>query len=212
MPVPSEPAAAATDPRQASADSPPGETAEPVLRAAAPAQPAPPPPQHEAPTWAAAASPPPPAAAPRRGWTSVIIGLILLAAVGVTYAFRDQITAAVPATKPIFQLAELPLQQAGDGLAFINLASGPVVENGQPMLRVTGFIENTLDFRRAIPWVRVEVRDAQKKVIASASRPPPQPGTIEPKAAMRIVYDLPQPAESTEGLEVALRFVEAPQN
>lgn len=178
----------------------------------------PPLPAESIPTWdspAAAAIPAAAAAAVvaprRRGWGGVIIGLALLAAIAASYGLRDDIVKTLPAAKPVFQLAELPLAQAGLGLEFINLASGPVTENGQPMLQVTGFINNANSVRRQVPFVQIEVRDRADRVVAHATRPPPQPGLIEAQKALAFIYDLPRPDQPTEGLTVALRFVEGPQ-
>lgn len=166
--------------------------------------------QHAA-TPASAPTPAPAARArPQGGWGGVILGLLLLAAIALSYLLRDQIAAAVPAAKQVYQLAEVPLQQIGHGLEFVNLASGPVVENGQPLLRVTGFIQNTMDFRRELPWVSIQVLDSQDAVIASAVRPPPPPGMISPQGAMRIVYDLPRTGQPADGTSVAVEFVEGP--
>jgi predicted Zn finger-like uncharacterized protein len=216
-PASATPTAMATDRTQAYADSPPGGTGE--APPPAPARDLPPLPIGDIPRWdrpeAATAAPETPAtvpAAPRRRGPGVVIGLALLAAVAASYLFRDAIVTAVPVAKRVFQLAELPLQQVGDGLEFINLSSGPVTENGQPMLRVTGFIQNRRDFRSQLPWVLIEVVDSENTVVASATRPPPQPGTIDPQGAVRIVYDLPQPDRAVEGLNIAMRFVEGSHN
>jgi len=189
------------------ADSPAGPTPDPANPL--PAEDLPVLDRRSIPTW----NPPQTAARakPQGRWAPLAVGLVLLAGVALTYGLRDAIVAAVPAAKPIFQLAELPLEQAGDGLAFVNLASGPVTENGQPMLRVTGFVQNTVDFRREIPWVLIELRDGQGRVVAQANRPPPA-DRIEAQATLRIVYDLPRPDLPVEGLTASLRFVERPRN
>ena len=213
-PKQAEPTAATDGQSQIYADSVPGGTGE-----APPPTPGPdlqPLPIGNVPRWdrpqAANAAPQPSAPTPRRRWRGVVIGLALLVAIAASYLFRDAIVHAVPAAKQVFQLAEVPLQQVGDGLEFINLSSGPVTENGQPMLRVTGFIQNRQDFRSPVPWVLIEVVDNRNTVIASATRPPPQPGIIDPQGAIRIVYDLPQPDRPVEGLNIAMHFVEGPHN
>lgn len=193
--------------RQTYADSGQAETAQPPDL--------PPLPAHSIPRWQNPQAEPvaPPAAdAPRARWGGVILGLVLLAGIGLSYALRDQIAATLPATKPVFQLAEVPLEQVGDGLEFINLASSQVTENGQPLLRVTGFIQNTQDFGRPLPWVLIQVVDTQNRVVAEATQPPPQPGTIEPQGAIRIVYDLPQPEGAADKMSITMDFVEGPQS
>lgn len=175
----------------------------------------PPLPAHSIPRWQKPQAEPvaaPPADPPRARWGGVILGLVLLAGIGLSYALRDQIATALPVTKQVFQLAEVPLEHVGDGLEFINLASGRVTENGQPLLRVTGFIQNTQDFRRPLPWVLIQVVDRQNRIIAESTQPPPQPGTIEPQGAIRIVYDLPQPDGSAEEMSIAMDFVEGPKS
>jgi len=158
------------------------------------------------------AKPAPAAAAPQARWGGVVLGLLLLAVVGVSYALRDGIVAAVPAAKHVFHLAEVPLARVGEGLEFINLSSGQVTENGQPLLRVTGFIQNSADFRRPLPWVLIQVVDDQDRVIAKTTQPPPRPGTIEPQGAVRIVYDLPRPEGAVDEMSIAMDFVEGPHN
>ena len=140
----------------------------------------------------------------RRGWTRVIIGLLLLFAMAASYILRNDIAEGVPASKRIYGLAGIPLRQVGEGLAFVDLASGAATDNPQ-MLQVSGFVQNTSDLRRALPSIRIMVLDSQKNTLADVVRDAPAP-VIDPRGVLRFSYELPAPNQTVEGLKVEVRF------
>jgi len=134
----------------------------------------------------------------------VIIGLLLLFAMAASYILRNDIAEGVPASKRIYGLAGIPLRQVGEGLAFVDLASGAATDNPQ-MLQVSGFVQNTSDLRRALPSIRIMVLDSQKNTLADVVRDAPAP-VIDPRGVLRFSYELPAPNQTVEGLKVEVRF------
>ncbi len=141
---------------------------------------------------------------PGRPWTRVIVATVLMLFVAVTYILRNEIVAVAPSFKPLYSLAGIPLRQAGEGLAFVDLASGAAVDNPD-MLRVTGFIQNTSDMRRRIPPVRIVVYDTEKNMLADVVREPPAE-VLDPRDLQRFTYDLPSPVKPLKGLFVDVLF------
>jgi predicted Zn finger-like uncharacterized protein len=141
----------------------------------------------------------------RRGWTRVIIGLLLLLAMAASYILRNDIAESVPASKRLYALAGIPLRQVGEGLAFVDVASRAATDNPQ-VLQVSGFVQNTSDLRRALPSVRIIVLDSQKNTLADVVRDGPA-AVIDPRGVLRFSYDLPAPNQTVEGLQVEVQFI-----
>jgi predicted Zn finger-like uncharacterized protein len=141
---------------------------------------------------------------PKRPWTRVIVALVLLLIVAASYVFRNEIVVVLPDAKRIYSLAGIPLRQAGEGLTFVDLASGTAIDNPD-MLRVTGFIQNPSDMRLRIPPVRIVVYDSAKNTLADVVREAPTT-VIDPRDLQRFSYDLPAPVKPLQGLFVDVLF------
>ncbi len=153
------------------------------------------------------AAPYPEFPARRRGWAWVVVGLLLLAAVALTYVMRDEIANAVPASKRLYALAEIPLRQVGEGLEFIELQSARREADGRSVLDVSGFVRNRTDIQHAVPNIRVVVLNTREEEVAEFLESAPAP-LIDPRGVVRFSYELSLPDTVAENLEVKVDFAE----
>ena len=104
-------------------------------------------------------------------WLAAALAVLLLAAL---IAGRNEIAARLPAAVPLYQRLglslELPL-----GMEFRGLASEQRVDEGRPVLVVTGEISNSSSQQREVPPIRVALLDAERRELDFGLFDPPQP-------------------------------------
>ena len=144
--------------------------------------------------------PPQPAAAPRRrvgaglGWAALL--LIVAAVVLVAIVARDNIVAMWPSAKPVYALVRLGGEPAGAGLE-IKVSPSRTADS----LVIDGDITNTAGAARAVPRLRVALRDLNKNELASKVIDPPVERLL-PGAVAHFTTNFQSPSPNAAGVAV----------
>jgi predicted Zn finger-like uncharacterized protein len=121
------------------------------------------------------------------GWVLLIL-LIGAAVVGVIFG-RDQIVARMPQAAQIYELVGLKPQPLGAGLDIANVAS---TRNADGLI-VEGDITNKIGTARAVPHLRVALRDANKRELIFKIIDPPRERLLPGETSHFVVGFLPAP-------------------
>jgi hypothetical protein len=146
----------------------------------------------------------PAAPAPRRR-IAAAIGWLLFAltttAIGAGYFAQGEIMARFPQTRAIYQALHLPVPQPGDGLEVVAPTPALATVDGTPTLAVTGRVRNTGDMARAVPAMRVSLRDADGKEVAGWDFKAAEK-RLEPGAETEFSTALPNPPSGASQLQI----------
>lgn len=142
--------------------------------------------------------------APRRR-IAAAIGWLLFAlttsAIGAGYFAQGEIMARFPQTRAIYQALHLPVPQPGDGLEVVAPTPALDTVDGTPTLAVTGRVRNTGDMARAVPAMRVSLRDTDGKEIAGWDFEAAEK-RLEPGAETEFSTALPNPPSGASQLQI----------
>jgi predicted Zn finger-like uncharacterized protein len=142
---------------------------------------------------------------PRSRWRPSSIGtsMLVLIAVNVSLlAWRADVVRALPQTASFYETVGLPVNVRG--LSFGNIETMVEVEDGAPMLVVTGTIANVARREVELPRLRFGLRTEQGHEIYAWTAPPPAQ-SLAPAAALPFRSRLASPP--IEGKAVIVRFV-----
>jgi len=142
--------------------------------------------------------------APRRGHggavSAIFLVLLIGAAVAGAYFARDRIVATWPPAAQLYRLIGAAGEAPGAGLEIANVTSTRNVDG----LIVEGDITDRLAIPRAVPRLRVALRDAGQNEIAAKIVDPPKPRLLPGETAHFVVAFLPA---SDAAVGVVVTFV-----
>jgi predicted Zn finger-like uncharacterized protein len=166
----------------------PAAPAAPAIRIKEPLPPLPDPGPAVVTPRAAITAPPP----PRRrhgGGAGVALILVLIAAGAAAGAYfaREQIIAAWPQAARFYAMVGLSSEAPGAGLAIVNVTSTRNIDG----LIVEGDIANRVAVPRAVPQLRVALRDAADKEVAVKIIDPPKPRLLPGETAHFVAAFMP---------------------
>lgn len=145
-------------------------------------------------------------AAPRKPWPRLNLAqvIVVVGAVALTLAavWRDRIVSYVPDAAAIYGVVGLPANPRG--MIFDNLATSEVVENGVPMLVVSGSVQNIVDRTTAVPRLRLAVLGPTGREIYVWTTMPSRSNLL-PGESLSFWSQLASPP--AEGREVSVRFL-----
>ena len=143
-------------------------------------------------------------AAPPRGRSgfaaSVFVLILLAAAVASAYFGRQPIVAFWPPAARLYELAGLGAEGPGEGLDIANVTSTRNVDG----LIVEGDITDKVGTPRAVPRLRVVLRDAARNEVAVKIVEPPKPRLLPGETAHFVVAFMPA---SEAAVEARVTFV-----
>jgi predicted Zn finger-like uncharacterized protein len=127
----------------------------------------------------------------RRRWglTWVVVILLIGAAIVGAIFGRDQIVAMWPQAAPFYELVGLKTQPLGAGLDIANVSS---TRNADGLI-VEGDITNKIGAPRAVPHLRVALRDANKHELIFKIVDPPRERLLPGETSHFVVGFLPAP-------------------
>ena len=128
------------------------------------------------------------------GWAALL--LIVAALVLVAILARDKIVAAWPSAKPVYALLRLGGEPAGAGLE-IKVSPSRTADS----LVIDGDITNTAGAARAVPRLRVALRDLNKTELASKVIDPPVERLL-PGAVAHFTTNFQNPSPNAAGVAV----------
>lgn len=134
------------------------------------------------------------------GWVALILSLVALGDAGVRY--REDIAALWPQTATLY--SALGLRVNVRGLEFAGVSSQSQLEDGQPVLAVTGNVVNVSGRELAVPTIRVSLKDDEERELYHWTF---DPGvvTLPPGARRGFATRLASPPREARRLQV--RFV-----
>lgn len=105
----------------------------------------------------------------------ILFGLVLvlgaLAAAG--WFARSEIVRVLPQSEAVYQALGVPVDALGIGLRFRNVTSERLAQDGVDTLVVRGFIANTSEAARTVPYLRLALFDATDAMIQQMVAQPP---------------------------------------
>ena len=114
---------------------------------------------------------------PPRRWPARMAWLALIAALaGIGAAasrYPERVIAVFPVAEPIYAAVGISYMPSGFGLNLTVNAPGRTEKEGQTFLLVSGRIENTTRWRRALPDLRATLFDAEDRTLQGWTFPPP---------------------------------------
>lgn len=107
---------------------------------------------------------------------SVLLGLVVVLGLigGGLYMARSQVVRLLPQAEPLYAALGIPVDALGVGLRFNDVTSERLVRDGTDTLVVRGFIANTTDTPRDVPYLRLALFDATDAVVQDMVAEPPQ--------------------------------------
>ncbi len=97
------------------------------------------------------------------GWAA--LALVVVAVLGGGIVARERIVAAWPPAARLFDVVGLAVAYPGAGLEFRNVHSSREVDDGAPVLVVTGEVVNVTAAARDVPRLRIALRDGARREI-----------------------------------------------
>jgi predicted Zn finger-like uncharacterized protein len=140
-------------------------------------------------------------AAVRPATAVVLIGCTLFAGAMI---WRRNVVAALPQAAPLYAAVGLPVNLRG--LTFRDVTSDETVENGTPVLHISGRIANISGESEQVPRLRLAVRGNKGREIYVWTAVPAKP-RLAPGESLPFTAELAAPP--AEGREVAVRFLTA---
>lgn len=140
-------------------------------------------------------------AAVRPATAVILIGGVLFA--GATI-WRKSVVEALPQAAPLYAAVGLPVNLRG--LTFRDVTSDETVENGTPILHISGTIANISGENQEVPRLRLAVRGNKGREIYVWTAVPAKQ-RLAPGEALPFTAELAAPP--AEGREVAVRFLTA---
>jgi predicted Zn finger-like uncharacterized protein len=134
------------------------------------------------------------------GWIALGIMVFLIGWTG--FRFREEIATLWPQSSSIF--ATFGVAVNAHGIAIDDWSYHREMENGQPVMVVTGKLVNRSSRELTIPPVRVSLTDDDQRELYHWTKPPPEP-TLKPGQSLRFSMRLPNPPSAARHLQ--LRFV-----
>jgi predicted Zn finger-like uncharacterized protein len=131
----------------------------------------------------------------------VAIGVVLFVGAGV---WRKAVVAAFPQAAPLYASVGLPVNLRG--LTFKDVTSSETVENGTPILRIAGRIENISGEPQDVPRLRLAVRGNNGREIYVWTAVPAKSRLA---AGEDLPFNVQLAAPPAEGREIAVRFLTA---
>jgi predicted Zn finger-like uncharacterized protein len=133
----------------------------------------------------------------------VLLGLVVLAGVAAAalYFGRTQVVTALPETESVYAALGIPVDALGIGLRFNEVTSERLVRDGTDTLVVRGFIANTSDVARQVPFLRLALFDATNALVQHMVAEPPQP-TLDVGATTGFRIQLENPSAAARRFEV----------
>ena len=125
----------------------------------------------------------------RRGGKRMVLGVILLVAIGATYGLRDKIVERYPQAVKWYSLAGIPVAGSQAGLEVADVQFGPATEGGLSVIRVTGLITNAGSGALSVPQLEVTLTAKDGTRFARKTFRSPQP-VVEPNQPARFQYDI----------------------
>jgi len=138
---------------------------------------------------------------PRFATMFVVGGLCALAGLGI---WRKVVVHYLPESAHLYALVGLPTNVRG--LSFSDLKTSEMVDNGTPLLVVSGTIRNVTDHAVDVPRIRVAIRGSGGRELYVWTAMPSR-SKAEPGEALPFLARLSSPPP--EGQEVAVRFLSA---
>lgn len=109
----------------------------------------------------------------RKGWRKALFAVVVLAVLGAGLFFgRTMIVGVWPGAESFYATLGIDVQKLGAGLKLLDLRNEWTTEGGQKELVVTGVIANTSGQDRAVPMLRIELRDGRDEVVQVYVYPP----------------------------------------
>lgn len=133
----------------------------------------------------------------------VFLTLIVLLgiAAGGLYAGRAEVVRAFPEAEPFYAKLGIHVDALGVGLRFNDVTSERLVRDGTDTLVVRGFVANTTDTARDLPYLRLALFDATDALVQEMVAEPPQP-TLDPGATTGFRVQLETPSAAARRFEV----------
>ena len=103
------------------------------------------------------------------------LGLVLfLATSGAAGLFfgSSYIVKLYPGTAPLYGMVGIEIDHLGAGIKLINIRNEWVGSGGKKELVVSGVISNVSDTERAIPMIKIELRDSRDEIVQDYIHPP----------------------------------------
>jgi predicted Zn finger-like uncharacterized protein len=142
--------------------------------------------------------------APRPKRTGMIFGAaaaaVLVVAVSVVIALRQQVVRAAPGSAGVFAAVGLPVDRLG--LVIEGVTSTPTFEAGRPVLSVRGAVRNTRRQAVQVPPIRVSLLDRAGKRVVTKVAAPIEPRTVPAGERRFFAIGLPDPPAGARELEV----------
>jgi predicted Zn finger-like uncharacterized protein len=138
---------------------------------------------------------------PKPSFGVMLVGFaILVLASGVVW--RRQVVSALPQMAGLFELLRLPVNLRG--LAFRDVSTVEVIDNGTPVLVVAGTIDNIAHRPVAVPRLRLAVRAGKGREIYVWTA---VPAKTRLGAGESLPFRAQLAAPPAEGVEVGVRFL-----
>lgn len=147
---------------------------------------------------------------PRRRPVGAIVGWILFAlvvvALGVAVAAREQIMALYPETRDVYGALGFEIPPPGEGLQITDVVSSRSTQAGVPVLTSEGRIVNVSSIERRLPLLRGALRDASGRELQSWHFTVPAE-RLAPGESVTFRTEIRQPAAAAA--ELSITFVDA---
>jgi predicted Zn finger-like uncharacterized protein len=141
-------------------------------------------------------------------WGWALLVLVVAGLIAGLMLGRDAIVGAWPAANRLYASLGYPAEVPGVGLEFRNVASARVEEDGRPVLVVRGLISNNTAVERAVPLVRVALKDEGDRIVQQWSFKP-DAVTIGPGEGLPFETRLVDPSDRARGLTI--EFAPSPE-
>lgn len=145
-------------------------------------------------------------AVPRRsrgGWLRVAVAVIVLALAGWGLVEgRDAVMRAAPFTQSLYAMAGLGRAAPGAGLELRAVTPSRGLDHGVPTLAISGEIANISSVARAVPKLRVALRDSANKELRSWTVSISQ-RSLAPGARVSFHTSIEKPPDSATGVVVS---------
>jgi len=139
------------------------------------------------------------------GW--IVLLLVVIAVIAGLIFGREALVAAWPPANRIYASFGFPVDLPGMGLAFRDVTSSRTEENGRSFLLVRGRVANITNAERAVPGVRILLKDEQDQVVQDWSFKTDR-ASIGPGEAVPFETRVAEPSAQARGLTI--EFVAGP--
>ena len=131
------------------------------------------------------------------GWSGFLAILLVAGWTGIR--FRQEIVALWPQSSSLYEL--LGIAANANGIAIVDPAFRREVEDGQPVLAVTGRLINTTSHELGVPTIRVALIDRDERELCHWTFSPAQ-STLQPGQSLKFFTRLSSPPAGARHLEM----------